>query len=195
MNKKNIATTIILLLCSIWFATTGSTFMNLLYEKNKIEVENPYIKTSSGVVVCAADDEENKPLDRLIFSDISLGLKPVTGSPNKETGIPTTVTDARGTEGLYSAIKITAPANLKIVVANIEVLSNNKDVNIERKNLWIALKNVKNSAQTLENDSIELIKLQNAQENAEFTILFWIDSNADEILKGSKIKFEMHFIV
>lgn len=197
MNKKNIATTLVLLLCSCLFAVTGSTFMNLLYQKNKIVVENPKVVCSSGVLVYNSNDEDKTQISQIEFSDMDLGLKPVTGKLDKETNIPSTVTNKSGTEGLYSAIKITAPAGLKILVTNISVTSEQdaEKVAIERKNMWIALKDVKNSATTLEEESVQLLTTDDAIEDKEFVVLFWLGSTTNNILKGAKISFEMRFIV
>lgn len=197
MNKKNIATTIILILCSVLFAVTGSTFMNLLYQKNKIVVKDPAVIVSDGVLVSAQDDENNTQIAYLKFSDMNLGLKPVTGKVDKETNIPSTVTDKNGTEGLYSAIKITAPVGLSIKLTNIKIESDQESekLEIERKNMWIALKDVKNSANNLQQNEVILYTSQNQLEQTEFVVLFWLDSNVGKTLKGAKISFEMHFLL
>ena len=62
MNKKNIATTIILILCSCLFAVTGSTFINFLYQKNKITVKDPTVFVSQNVLVYKADDSSKTQL-------------------------------------------------------------------------------------------------------------------------------------
>ena len=197
MNKKNIATTLVLLLCSCLFAVTGSTFMNLLYQKNKIIVENPKVVSSSGVLVYASSNDNKTQLTEIKFNDMSLGLKPVTGEADQETNIPSTVINKSGTEGLYAEVKVTAPAGLKIQVTNIVVTSNQdaEKVEAERKNMWVALKEVKNSANTLEDNTIALISLDESVEDKEFIIFFWLDGKTSNNLKGAKISFEMHFIV
>ena len=197
MNKKNIATTCILLLCSVLFAVVGSTFMNLLYEKNKIVVEDPKVVVAEGILVYNSQDENKTQIQTIEFSDMNLGLKPVTGQLDKETNIPSTVTNKKGTEGLYAAIKITAQAGLKIQVTNI-IISSEQDsekIEAERKNMWIALKDIKDSAKTLEADVVNLTSLNQELKDQEFVILFWLGGNADKILKGAIISFEMHFIV
>ena len=197
MNKKNIATTIILILCSVLFAVTGSTFMNLLYQKNKIVVKDPVVIVSDGVLVSAQDDENDTQIAYLKFSDMNLGLKPVTGKVDQQTNIPSTVTDKNGTEGLYSAIKITAPVGLSIKLTNIKIESDQEyeKLEIERKNMWIALKDVKNSANNLQQNEVVLYTSQNQLDQTEFVVLFWLDSNVGKTLKGAKISFEMHFVL
>lgn len=197
MNKKNIATTIILILCSCLFAVTGSTFINFLYQKNKITVEDPRVVVSQNVLVYKNEDENKTQIQSIEFNDMGLGLKPVTGKLDKDTGIPSTVTNKKGTEGLYSVIKITAPAGLTISVKNVNITTeqNQEDVNNQRKNMYVALKEVKNSANSLQADEITLLTSDNEITDAEYTLLFWLDAAADEILKGAKISFEMYFIV
>ena len=197
MNKKNIATTIILLLCTMWFTVIGSSFMNFMYQESKIVVNDPTVSVSNGVLVYDSKDDNKKQIQTLEFNDMSLGLKPVTGDLDAQTNIPSTVTDKNGTEGLYASVKVTAPAGLKIVVTNIKIETQEKeeDVKDERKNMFIAIKDVKDSAQSLEADTIQLATERDAIEDKEYTFLFWLDSKADKILKGSKISFEIQFVV
>lgn len=196
MNKKNIATTIVLILCSALFTVTGSAFMTYVYAKNKIVVENPKVFADSNVLVYMANDDSKKQAERLTFSDISLGLKPVTGDISADSNIPSTVTDKQGSEGLYSSFKVSAPAGLSIQIKNVVIDCNcEEDLNKEKENLYVALKDVDDSDNSLESDVVTLLVSKTELHEQEFTLYFWIGSAADDNLKGVKISFEVYFIL
>lgn len=196
MNKKNIATTVVLLLCSVLFATVGSTFMNLVYEKNKIVVKNPEVVAAQLVKIFASDDEEKTQISQLLFNEMGLGLKPVTGEADEQTNIPSTVTEKNGTEGLYAQIKVTAPKNLQISVTNLKIegVEDDKDAQKQRKNMWVALKDVQDSAKTLEEDSVVLTKFSEALDEKELIFYFWLSGDG-KALKGATISFVVNFSV
>lgn len=196
MNKKNIATTVVLLLCSVLFATVGSTFMNLVYEKNKIVVKNPEVVAAQSIIIFASDDEEKTQISQLSFNEMGLGLKPVTGEADEQTNIPSTVTEKNGTEGLYAQIKVTAPKNLQISVTNLKIegVEDDKDAQKQRKNMWVALKDVQDSAKTLEEDSVVLTKFSEALDEKELIFYFWLSGDG-KALKGATISFVVHFSV
>lgn len=195
MNKKNVATTIVLILCAAIFTVVGTCFMTFIYKDSKITISDPNVVASNGVLVYNSKDKDKKPIKTLEFSDMALGLKPVTGEADADTNIPSTVTDKNGSEGVYASVKISAPAGLKIIVKNIKVESNEEPdkIKAERKNMFVALKDVENSANTLENDEITLVSYSDKLEDAEVTLFFWLDGKADIILKGSKISFDVYF--
>ena len=170
--------------------------MMFVYQEKKITVQNPSIIASSGVLVYDSKDEEQAPIDKLKFNDMALGLKPITGDADADTGIPSTMTDKIGTEGLYATVKVTAPAGLKIVITNIQINSeqDKEKVQEERKNIFMAIKDKQNSAQSLEEESITLVDEELEVKEKEYTIFFWLDGKAGEALTGAKISFELHFI-
>lgn len=195
MNKKNIATTIILILSSLLFATIGSTFMNLVYEKNKIVVQDPTVVASPGISIYKSDDQEKTQISELKFNSMSLGLKPVTGEADEKTNIPSTVTEKNGTEGLYAQIKVTSSGGFVIKITNLKI-ENTQDeekTQKERKNLWVALKDVEDSANSLEKDEIVLKNETQEVKDKEYTIFFWLSGDG-KALKGAKISFEVQFI-
>lgn len=196
MNKKNIATTIILILCSTLFTVTGYAFMTYVYEKYKITVENPSVISDAGVLVWNSEDESKQQLDKLVFNDIGLGLKPVTGGVSADSNIPSTVTDKHGSEGLYSSFKVSAPEGLTILIKNIKIEGyeelNEKE---ERENLFVALKDVEDSDSSLEEDVITLFTAKEKLVEQEFTLFFWIGDTAGEELKGAKISFDVYLIL
>lgn len=196
MNKKNIATTIVLILCSLLFATVGSTFMNLLYEKNKIVVKNPNIIVSQGITIYKSDDDTKTQITQLEFNSMSLGLKPVTGEADEKTNIPSTVTEKKGTEGLYAQIKVSAPAGLTIKVANLKIDSQEDDEKLqkERKNLWVALKDVEDSAKNLTQSEVILQTESQEVKDKEYTFFFWMSGDG-KALKGATISFDVQFSI
>lgn len=197
MDKKNIATTFVLILCALVFTVVGTSFMNYMYKDNKIVVNNPKIIAQSGILVYDAKDTNKTAITSLKFSDSELGLKPVTGEQDAETKIPSTVTNKNGSEGLYSSIKVTAPAGLKILVTNISVESKEdaEKIKKERENMFVGIMDQNDGAKSLKEDQVELISEPLAVEDKEYTILFWLDSKAAEILKGAKISFDIQFVV
>lgn len=194
MNKKNIATTVILILCSLLFATIGSTFMNLLYEKNKIVVKNPTLIVSAGISVYKSDDQTKTQITQLEFNSMSLGLKPVTGEADEKTNIPSTVTEKKGTEGLYAELKVSASTAFTIKVANLKIESNQDEEKVqkEHKNLWVALKDVEDSAKNLENGEAVLLSENQAVQDKEYIFYFWLSGDG-KALKGARISFDVQF--
>lgn len=196
MNKKNIATTIVLILSSLLFATVGSTFMNLLYEKNKIVVANPQVVASQGISIYKSDDDSKTQITQLEFNSMSLGLKPVTGEADEKTNIPSTVTEKNGTEGLYAQIKISAQAGLTIKVKNLQIDSSEdaEKLQKERKNLWVALKDIEDSAKSLEESEVVLHTESQQVKDKEYVFFFWMSGDG-KALKGAKISFEIQFSI
>ena len=195
MNKRNIATTMVLLLSALVFAVVGSCFINFIYKDEKITVKDPSIIAANGVLVYDAKDKTKTPIGKLKFSDMELGLKPVTGEVDSETNVPSTVTDKNGSEGVYASVKVTAAAGLKVVVKNIKLTTTEdaEKIKQERENMFVSLKDVKDSTNNFKEDVITLATFNEAQEDSELTILFWLDGKAGELLKGCTISFDISF--
>ena len=194
MDRKNVATTMILILCTLIFASVGASFMTYKYEKNKILVENPKI-FATNVSVWSKEDDTKSQIQELKLSSSSLGLKPVTGKADSDTKIPSTVTDKNGSEGLYGSFVVTAAAGLTIKVENIKIESSEDAEKIEkqRENIFVAIMDQTDGAKSLKDDEVILISEPLAVEEKEYTFLFWLDSKAGEELKGSKISFDLIF--
>lgn len=194
MNRKNLATTIILLLSTLVFAVVGSSFMKYVYEDKKIVIENPKIKVAEGILVYSSDDQSKQQIDTLKFSDSELGLKPVTGEENSETKIPSTVTNVHGSEGLYATIKVTSNSKFNIVINNFKIQSDDAEkVKTERENIKIGIMDKSNTKDFVE-DEFVLLEENAAVEDKEYTILFWLGGNAGNSLQGSKISFDINFV-
>lgn len=195
MNKRNIATTIVLILSSLVFMVVGSCFINFIYKDQRIKVENPNILASSGVLVYSAKDKTKTPIKKLEFSKMELGLKPTTGEVDADTNVPSTVTDKHGSEGVYASVKVSAAAGLKVVVKNIKLTTKEdaSKVKEERENMFISLKDVEDSTFNFKEDVFTLTTFKEAKEDSELTIMFWLDGKAGELLKGCTISFDISF--
>ena len=104
MRKKSIAATITIIFCAIFVSVIGATFSTYLLRKNIIKIENPSIISKEGVVV---KDCNNKEIQVLKLSDMSLGIKPATGEEDVDSEIPSTVSGKVGSEGYFAKFKVT----------------------------------------------------------------------------------------
>ena len=126
---------------------------------------------------------------------MKLGLKPATGEEDSVSNIPSTVTDEQGTEGVYAKFKIQSSQVVKIVIRNIniETKEDQEKVNKERKNICVAIKELENSAVSLEKDQVVLGDISASSEMKEYTLLVWLCGKAGDDLEGSTISFDLNF--
>ena len=127
---------------------------------------------------------------------MELGLKPATGELDAETKIPSTVTDDGTSEGYYEKLYVKADSAYKILIKNITV-ENKKDksaANKERENIFVAIKDVKNSTKSLEKDIVEIASISDGFEQKELVFMFWLSSFSGKELVGSKISFDVEFV-
>ena len=130
-TKKSIAVCVTAFLYIMLFAVVGSCFMAFKYEDEKVIVLDPEIVKSEGVKVLSINDTE---IDYLDFSEVKLGLKPVTGDLDVVTKIPVTVTDQNGSEGIYAKFKVDSSIKRTLKITNISITGNDKlDIQKERK--------------------------------------------------------------
>ena len=142
------------------------------------------------------DDKLTQKANKLKLSSMDLGLKPATGEVDEETEIPSTITDQGTSEGYYATVYVKSQANFKVVVKNINIDSSN-DQNLvfnERKNIFISIKDVKNSTNSLEKNEIELAKFLDSTKTEKLVFLIWLSEFASDELEGSKISFDIEFI-
>jgi hypothetical protein len=64
----------------------------------------------------------------------------------------------------------------------------------ERKNIFIGVKDVKNSVKSLENDGVEICRYSDFAEPVKITFLIWLGAFASEELEGAKISFDLNFV-
>ena len=60
---------------------------------------------------------------------------------------------------------------------------------------FVAIKDVKGSAKSLENDEVELAQFSNTEELDKITFFVWLSSFATDELEGAKISFTIEFVL
>ena len=195
MEKKSVSATILVLYLALLFSVIGVCFNVFVYEHNKIKITKVGVVSASRIDVFE-DKELQTKSSQLKLSNMDIGLKPATGELDSETQIPSSITDQGTSEGYYATVYVNTSINYKIVVSDIEIKTNRDKikVNEERKNIFIAIKDVANSTKSLENDETELVKFSDVQTTQKLTFLIWLGSLADDVLIGSKISFVIQFL-
>lgn len=195
MEKKSVSATILVIYLALLFSVIGICFSVFVYEENKIKITEVAVQANSRIDVFN-DKELSKKSDKLKLSDMDIGLKPATGELDSETQIPSSITDQGTSEGYYATVYVNTSINYKIVVSDVKIQSKKDEiaVNEERKNVFIAIKDVKNTTKSLENESTELVQFSDVSETQKLTFLIWLGSLADDVLVGAKISFTIQFL-
>lgn len=195
MEKKSVSATILVIYLALLFSVIGVCFSVFVYEENKIKITGVMVQANSRIDVFN-DKELSKKTDKLKLSDMDIGLKPATGELDSETQIPSSITDQGTSEGYYATVYVNTSINYKIVVSDVKIQSKKDEVavNEERKNLFIAIKDVKNTTKSLENESTELVQFSDVSETQKLTFFIWLGSLADDVLVGAKISFTIQFL-
>ena len=193
MLRKNIAPVVATILSGLLFIVIGSCFSAFLYKDEIIKIENPKVIVNGGVSVY--DKEGEKVVDAIEFSELKLGLKPVTGEIDKETNIPVTVTEKKGTEGQYGKVKVLAPQGAKIYITNVKIDKDNasEKTEEEKKNIMVAIKEIKQSSVTIDKEKVYLGDLNASEEKVDLTFYVWLSDKATEELKSATISFVVNF--
>jgi dimeric dUTPase (all-alpha-NTP-PPase superfamily) len=194
MERKSVSATILVLYLAGLFAVIGSCFYAFIFKENQIKVEAVFIETK-GVAVYQ-DNEKNNPATELNLSDMEIGIRPATGKLDKETQIPSTICSDGTSEGYYASVFVDFGVNYKIVLKDINIESEKHELDLkeQRKNIFIAIEDIKNTTKSLEEDEITLVTFQDTNSMQELTFLIWIGAFADDGLKGSKISFTLDFV-
>ncbi len=188
-SKKSVAVSVCALLLICLFAVVGSCFMAYLYEDEKVVIKSPRIVAGAGISVT---NSKGEPIDKLEFSDLKLGLKPVTGELDSETKVPVTVHDKNGSEGIFAKFSVKSSRVTKLSVQNLRIEGNDSlDFAQERKNIWLSVMEVKNSTNNFEDEKVELCELTASTEGATFTLLLWFASVSSENFESSTISFDI----
>lgn len=194
MNKKSVSASILIMFIALVFAVIGACFTSFVYKYRKIKFEEIKIVATSGIDVFD-DKDYTHNVTKLKLSDMELGLKPATGELDEETEIPSTITDEGTSEGYYETVYVKANGAYQIVINNISI-ENKKDkqkANGERENIFVAIKDVKDSTKSLENDEVVISTINENFEQRELVFLFWLGSLSGEELVGSTINFNIEF--
>ena len=195
MNKKSVSATILILFIALFFSVVGSCFSMFVYKDSRTLVERVGIITDSNVKIYK-DKELKKQITKLKLSDMELGLKPATGEIDAETQIPSTIDDKGTSEGYYSTVYVKSASNFRISIHNIKIDSDHDEnlIKEERKNIFVGIKDLKNSVKTLENEGVEICRYTDVSEPIEITFLIWLGSLSSDELEGAKISFDIKFV-
>ena len=191
-SKKSAAVSVCAVLSIFLFAIIGSCFMAYKYEDEKVVIKNPMIVAASGVVV---SDQSGKEIDELSFSEVKLGLKPVTGELDPDTKIPVTVDDKNGSEGIFAKFIVKSERVCNFVIKNLQVTGNDElDVQKERQNIWMSIAEVKDSTKNFQDEKVTLGTLDASVEGKEYTLLLWFSSVASPNFHSTTISFDVEII-
>lgn len=195
MEKKSVSATILVLFLALFFSVVGSCFSFFVYKYSRIIVEGVGVVSDQTIEVFS-DENLKKKIDKLKLSDMELGLKPATGEVDAESQVPSTIVDDGTSEGYYSMVYVKSSGNFRISVNNIQIDSDhNKElVKEERKNIFIGIKDLKNSVKTLEDNGVEICRFSDVSEPIKITFLIWLGKFASEELEGAKISFDINFV-
>lgn len=195
MNKKSVSATILILFLALFFSVVGVCFTVFVYNETKILISDVYLSADSGIVL-AYNKDLTDSADKLKLSKMDVGLKPATGDVDADTQIPSTITDEGTSEGYYATIYVKSDANFKVVVKDIKIQSKKDELLVkeERKNIFVSIKDIKNSTNSLEKDNIELALFENSNKTEKLTFYIWLSAFSGEDLEGAKIAFNIQFI-
>ncbi len=194
MKKKSVASSITVLLCTLVFAVIGVCFSGFVYSKTKIVIEKVGVIAST--VEVFEDKELTKKCTALKLSDMELGLKPATGEVDRDTMVPSTITDEGTSEGYYAKVYVKSGTNFSIKVKNIKIdtKKNQTEANEERKNIYISIKDIKNSTKTLEKNEVEIASFESQDKTLELVFMIWLGALSGKELSGAKISFDLEFV-
>ena len=195
MDKKSISATILILFLALFFSVVGSCFSMFVYKYSRTLVKTVSLVSDDSIKIFK-DEKLTKEISKLKLSDMELGLKPATGEVDAETQVPSTIDDKGTSEGYYSTIYVKSSGNFRISVNNINIKSDHDEMLVkeERKNIYIGIKDLKNSVKTLENDGVEICRYSDVSEPIKITFLIWLGSFASDELEGAEINFDINFV-
>lgn len=196
MNKKSVSATILVLFLALFFSVIGVCFSTFVYAESRTLIEKVGVKSDEAISVFY-DKEFSKHAKELKLSNMDTGLKPATGDVDSETKIPSTINDEGTSEGYYATVYVKTESDFKVIVKNIVIDSDHDELLVkeERKNIFVSIKDVKNSTKSLEKDEVELASFLNSEKPERLTFFIWLGSLASDELEGAKIVFDIEFIV
>lgn len=194
MEKKSVSATLLIIYLAALFAVVGSCFYAFIFKGNQIKLEAVKIVSADGISVFY-DQEKKNLANKLNLSDMEIGIRPVTGEPDKDSQVPSTINDEGTSEGYYATVYVSANIGFKIVIKNIKIESNKDELLVkeERKNLYFSILDINGTTTDLNEDNIEVARFEDISETQKFTFLFWLGSLAGDDLKGAKISFDLSF--
>ena len=195
MNKKSVSATILILFLALFFSVVGSCFSFFVYKYSRTLVKSVGLAYDEPIEIFS-DEKLTKKITKLKLSDMELGLKPATGEVDAETQIPSTIDDSGTSEGYYSTVYVKSSKNFRISINNINIKSDHDELLVkeEKKNIFVGVKDLKNSVKTLENNGVEICRYSNVTEPVKITFLIWLGSFASDELEGAEISFDINFV-
>ena len=193
MDKKSVSASLLVLYLTLFFSVIGICFSVFVFKDTKIEVESVKLVSAQSIEIFE-DEKLSKKVSELKLSNMELGLKPATGEVNKETQIPSTITDTGTSEGYYSTVYVKCSTGFKVDIKDIKISTTKDQVaaDEQRKNIFVAIKDIQNAVKSLENETT-LVSFSNVTEVQKLTFFVWIGSFADDDLEGAKISFSLVF--
>lgn len=195
MNKKSVSATILTLFLALFFSVVGVCFSYFVYKKTRTLVSKVGV-IAEGAIEVFNDEKLTKKSSKLKLSNMDIGLKPVTGEVDSETQIPSTIDDKGTSEGYYATVYVKTSKNFRVTLSNISIKSDHDELMIkeQRKNIFIGVKDLKNSVKTFENDGVEICRFSDVSEPVKITFLIWLGSLASDELEGADISFDVKFV-
>lgn len=194
MDKKSVSASILVLYLTLVFSVIGICFSMFVYKDTRILVTSALVKNGQGVEVFS-DKELSKKVTQLKLSNMDTGLKPATGEVDSETQIPSTITDTGTSEGYYSTVYVKCAGGFKVNLKDIKIETKKDKVAVseQKKNIFVAIKDVKNAVKTLEKEDT-LATFENVNETQKLTFYIWIGALASEDIEGAKISLTFEFL-
>ncbi len=195
MEKKSVSATILVLFLALFFTVVGSCFAVFVYKDTRTVVKDINLVADASIEIFS-NEKLTKKVKKLKLSDMELGLKPATGKIDAETQVPTTIDDKGTSEGYYSTIYVKTSGNFRVILSNIKIKSDHDELLIEaeKKNIFVGVKDVKNSVKTLEDNGVEVCRFSNVSAPIKMTFLIWLGSLASDELEGAEISFDIKFV-
>ena len=194
MEKKSVSATILVLFLALTFTVIGVCFSVFVYSETKILVKKVNLYGSSGIKIYESSEKKCE-VTELKLSDMELGLKPATGEVDSETQIPSTIVDSGTSEGYYGKVYVGVTGAFKVTLKDISIKSKKDEIEVkkERKNIFVAIKDIDGSTKSLEENEIQLATFESVEGGKELIFFIWLGSLAGEELIGSKISFSLYF--
>ncbi|MBP3582212.1 MAG: hypothetical protein J6J33_05635 [Clostridia bacterium] len=194
MDKKSVSASILVLYLTLVFSVIGICFSMFVYKDTRVLVTSALVKNGQGVEVFS-DEELSEKVTQLKLSNMDTGLKPATGEVDSETQIPSTITDTGTSEGYYSTVYVKCAGGFKVNLKDIKIETKKDKVAVseQKKNIFVAIKDVKNAVKTLEKEDT-IASFENVNETQKLTFYIWIGALASEDIEGAKISLTFEFL-
>lgn len=180
MEKKTIATSMFCVLILIFIVSIGATLSAFKVSKEKVEVKSITVEAGEGVLVA---DKDGNAITSLKVKSSKIGVRPATGEEDGDTGIPSTINDAVGTEGAYATFFVSSDEDFVIVLNGCTLTQGSED-NLD--NVKIAV--MDDSSKTVSGtDMGAVIISKSACKKKEMSIVVWLDADTTKTVAGADV--------